>query len=239
LAGIFTVDRIQRERLLQKERERTRVRMHQQELLNVRLEIQEQTYRTISQELHDNIGQVLSLAVLNINTVKLDNTEGARKKLAESKDLLNNAIQDIRDISKTLNTDYIHQIGLTNAIDQQLQLLKRTGVYSTQLIVEGQPYKYEPERELMIFRIVQELFNNIVKHAEANQIVVSMKYEIEKLLIKVCDNGKGFNIQSQQPSQNKGLGLRNIPNRLKLIKGAISFESQPKQGTTATIEILK
>jgi signal transduction histidine kinase len=215
-----------------------KMRLHQQELLTVRLEIQEQTYRTISQELHDNIGQVLSLVLLNINTVDVYNAEAAREKLAESKNLVKKAIQDIRDISKTLNTDFINEIGLTNAVDQQLELLKRTGVYATQLVVEGDLYGCEPERELLIFRIVQELLNNIVKHAGANQIIVSMRYELEKLVIKVCDNGKGFDVQTQALSHHKGLGLRNIPNRLKLIRGAIFFESELKKGTTATIEIL-
>ena len=214
------------------------MRLHQQELLTIRLEIQEQTYRTISQELHDNIGQVLSLVLLNINTVDVQNTGAAREKLADSKNLLKKAIQDIRDISKTLNTDFINEIGLTNAVDQQLELLKRTGIYSTQLVVEGDLYGSEPERELLIFRVVQELLNNIVRHAGANQIIVSMRYELEKLVIKVCDNGKGFDVQTQELSHDRGLGLRNIPNRLKLIGGAIFLESELEKGTTATIEIL-
>ena len=191
------------------------MRLHQQELLTIRLEIQEQTYRTISQELHDNIGQVLSLVLLNINTVDVQNTGAAREKLADSKNLLKKAIQD-----------------------QQLELLKRTGIYSTQLVVEGDLYGSEPERELLIFRVVQELLNNIVRHAGANQIIVSMRYELEKLVIKVCDNGKGFDVQTQELSHDRGLGLRNIPNRLKLIGGAIFLESELEKGTTATIEIL-
>jgi two-component system NarL family sensor kinase len=78
-----------------------------------------------------------------------------------------------------------------------------------------------------------------VKHAAADKIVVSINYETEKLIISIWDNGKGFDIQAQQASPNKGLGLRNIHNRLKLIKGAVFFESGPHKGTTATIEIIK
>lgn len=222
-----------------KSKSKEKMRLHQQELLNARLEIQEQTYRNISQELHDNIGQALSLVKININIVDINDREAAIEKLAESKNLLTKAIQDIRDISKTLNTDFINEIGLANAVDQQLQLLKRTGLYSTQLVVKGDIHNYEPQRELLIFRIVQELLNNIVKHAQADKILVSMNYEAEKLVINVWDNGKGFDIQTQQLYPNKGLGLRNIHNRLKLIKGTIFFESEPKKGTTATIEILK
>jgi signal transduction histidine kinase len=218
---------------------REKLRLHQQELLNTRIEIQEQTYRNISQELHDNIGQALSLVKININTVCIDGSDNASKKLTESKNLLTKAIQDLRDISKTLNTDFINEIGLANAVDQQLQLLRRTGLYFTQLFVKGDIYSYEPERELIIFRVVQELLNNIVKHAEADKIVVSIIYEAEKLVINVLDNGKGFNLQTQQSFPNKGLGLRNIHSRLKLIKGGILFDSEPKKGTIATIEILR
>jgi len=224
---------------LYKFKSKEEIRLHQQELLHVRLEIQEQTYLNISQELHDNIGQVLSLVLLNINTVNLGNSEAAVRKLAQSKDLLNNAIKDIRDISQTLNADFINDIGIIKAIEQQLQILKRTGIYSTQLLIKGEPYSYGPEPELMIFRIVQELLNNIVKHAEANQINVFMSYETRRLKIKVSDNGKGVDTETQKLSPNKGLGLRNIPNRLKLIKGSVLFESESNKGTTATIEILK
>jgi signal transduction histidine kinase len=222
-----------------KVKSKEKMRVHQQELLHARLEIQEQTYRDISQELHDNIGQVLSLVKLNINVDDNDDPDCVKEKLTESRGLLTKAIQDLRDISKTLNTDFINEIGLAKAIDQQLQLLKRTGLYATELFVKGDNHNFEPERELIIFRIVQELLNNIVKHAGADKIVVSINHEAEKSIISVQDNGKGFNIQTQRSSPDKGLGLRNIHNRLKMIKGAVSFRSEPKKGTTATIEILK
>ena len=222
-----------------KSKSKEKQRWHQQELLQARLEIQEQTYRNISQELHDNIGQALSLVKLNINTIDLNDAAIAREKIAASKSLLIKAIQDVRDISKTLNTDFINETGFANAVEQQLQLLERTGLYATQLSVQGDICHYTPERELLAFRIVQELLNNIVKHAEANQINVSMNYKSEKLVISVWDNGRGFDLQAQQSSPNKGMGLRNIYNRLKLIKGVIFFESGPGKGTTVTIEILK
>src|SRR5688500_6182604 len=160
-----------------KSKSKEKMRLHQQELLNARLEIQEQTYRNISQELHDNIGQALSLVKIHINTVDIDDSQAAREKLAESKNLLAKAIQDLRDISKTLNTDFINEVGLVKAIDQQLQLLKRTGLYSTELFLKGDIYNQEPGHELFIFRIVQELLNNIVKHAEATQIRIAMNFE--------------------------------------------------------------
>lgn len=222
-----------------KSKSREKLRLHHQELLHAKLEIQEQTYRNISQELHDNIGQVLSLAKLNINTIDLNNVSGTNDKLSASKILISKAIQDIRDLSKSLNTDFISEIGLDNAVNQQLELLKRTGLYTTQLIVHGEVYHFEPERELLIFRILQELLNNIVKHAEASEIVVSMRYEKDKLIFEIEDNGKGFDMQTQQFYPNKGLGLRSIQNRIKLVGGVIRFESEKGRGTKVTFEIIK
>lgn len=221
-----------------KSKSREKLRLHQQELLHARLEIQEQTYLNISQELHDNIGQVLSVVKMTINTVAKRIDADSKEKIEESVILLSKAIQDIRDMSKTLNTDFLNDIGLPNAIDQQLQILKRTGLYCTELSVHENGEQFQAERNLLIFRVVQELLNNIVKHANADKIIVSMNYEKEKLVIRVCDNGSGFDTEMQRKNSNKGLGLRNMQNRLKLIRGSIALQSQPGKGTTAVIEIL-
>lgn len=207
----------------------------EKQLLQTQLEIQEQTFQNISQELHDNVGQVLSVIKLSINTINLNDTNTAKEQLIESKNLLTQVIQDLRDLSKTLNTDYINEIGLANAIEQQLLLLQKTGLYKTELIVNGTDEKYQLQRELVVFRIVQELLNNIVKHADANSISIAMTYESEKLLVTVTDNGKGFDTAETKT----GLGLRNMLNRMTLINGFITVSSQPKEGTIATIELPK
>lgn len=223
-----------------REREKlvAQINLHQQELLKTKLEIQEQTYRNISEELHDNIGQTLSLVKLNINTIDVHTPDIAEEQLLESKTLLTKVIQDIRDLAKTLNTDFIDKIGLANAIEQQLHLLKRTGLYATQLSINGDAVKYESQHELVVFRIIQELLNNIVKHAEATSIHVVMNYQTEKLIIIVQDNGKGFDPEKRQLPE-KGLGLRNIHNRIRLINGTVRFASEPEKGTTAIIELPK
>lgn len=207
----------------------------QQTLLQTQLEIQEQTFQTISQEIHDNIGQALSFIKLNINMIDIDKRDVAEDKLAESKTLLTKAIQDLRDLSKMLNTDFINETGLVNSIEQQLNILKKTGAYSTTLDLSGEREKYLLQCELVVFRIVQELLNNIVKHAEANNIKVLMNYQPEKLLITVSDDGKGFDTTNG----NDGIGLRNMRSRMALINGSIRFESKKDEGTTAIIELPK
>jgi len=206
-----------------------------QELLKTRLEIQEETFKTISQEIHDNIGQALSFVKLNINTVDIYNPEDTRQKLLESKTQLSKTIQDLRDLAKSLNPDFIAELGLAGAIEQQLQLLQKTGAYKTFISVKGNEYKNQSPQYLVVFRMVQELLNNIVKHANATDIDVALTYDTDKLIIVVKDNGKGFN----SAEAHGGMGLANMRNRISLINGHITLNSTEKNGTTAIIELPK
>jgi len=212
----------------------------QQELLKTQLEIQEETFRNISQEIHDNIGQALSFVKLNLNTVDPHNASLVIDKLSESKNLLTKTIQDLRDIARSLNTDFISDIGLPVAIEQQVQMLERTKQYKINFLVEGTPFKNNSQRELVVYRIVQELLNNIVKHSEASEINIEMHYLSEKLVITAADNGKGFDVQAVRLSaNNNGLGLRNMTNRMNMINGTIDIQSTLYSGTKAIIEIPK
>jgi len=208
-----------------------------QEMLITRLEIQEATFKTISQEIHDNIGQALSFVKLSINTVNVYDPEETRVKLQDSKNHLSKTIQDLRDLAKSLNTDFIAELGLSGAIEQQLQLMQKTGKYQTSLSINGKEYK-DQQQDLVVFRIVQELLNNIVKHAEAQTVNIDMIYEPANLLITVKDDGKGFDTNSESNTQ-KGLGLANMRTRMGLINGQININSKPGQGTLVTIEVPK
>ncbi len=211
----------------------------QNTLLQTRLEIQEETFKTISQEIHDNIGQSLSFVKLNLNTID-DTSPATKEKITESKNLLTKTIHDLRDIARSLNPDFINELGLYGAIEQQVQLLEKTGEYKTAFMVTGDAYRNDLQRELVVFRIVQELLNNAVKHAAANEVSIVMDYQPEKLSITVHDNGKGFDVEAMDSVQhNNGLGLRNMHNRMTLIKGSITINSKPMEGTTAIIELPK
>jgi two-component system NarL family sensor kinase len=162
---------------------------YQQELLRTQLEIQEQTLRTISQEIHDNIGQVLSLAKLNLNTMEIDKKEELQEKIVDSKKLVSKAIQDLRDLSKSMNTDNIEAIGLVKAIEYELEMIHKTG-FKTELNVEGTVIRVEPQKELILFRIIQEVLNNIIKHAEAGSILSVIQFASHQIRISIKDDGK-------------------------------------------------
>ena len=192
---------------------------YNQELLKTQLEIQEQTLRNISQEIHDNVGQVLSLAKLNLNTMDLSKTEQLKDKIDNTLEQVSKAINDLRDLSKSFNTDTIASIGLLRAVEYELEMIRKAGSLQPNFEVTGAARKIEPQRELILFRIVQEVLNNIIKHAAATQINVTATYTEKQLELTIADNGKGFELSADAKNESiaTGLGIGNMNNRARLI----------------------
>ena len=211
---------------------------YEKEILESKLEIQEQTFRNISQEIHDNIGQVLTLVKLNINTMSTAGPVAFENKINDSRTLITKAIQDLRDLSKSMNTDHIIEAGLVSAIEYEVELVRKAGEYKIEFHVAGKPYRLQNQQELILFRIVQEAVHNIMKHARATLINIEVKYEPAMFRLVVADNGIGFNYELlRNDSTKKGSGLRNIENRAKLINGNCIFSSIPGKGTTISISL--
>jgi two-component system, NarL family, sensor kinase len=208
----------------------------QQELLQTQLEIQEQTLKTISQEIHDNIGQVLSLAKLNLNTMDITKQDKLQEKISDSKKLISKAIQDLRDLSRSMNTDNIEAIGLVQAIEYEMDMIRKTG-FKTELNTEGSIIRLEPQKELILFRIIQEVLNNIIKHSEASAITAKISYLEKEIKIEVKDNGKGFDLTPLDKNETSGfgLGIRNMHNRAKLIGADFTMSSNIGEGTAVAL----
>jgi signal transduction histidine kinase len=210
-----------------------------QTLLQAQLEIQEQTLQNISQEIHDNIGQVLSLAKLNLGTMDIEQPVILQQKIDDSKNLIGKAIQDLRDLSKSLNTDYVSNMGLLQAIEYELEMIRKSDAYETTLQISGLPFKAESQKELIIFRIIQEIINNILKHAKASKILVQAIYGPTAITITITDNGMGVDLTPLNLAENGqfGLGLRNMHKRAQLIGAVFTITSTIGSGTTASIII--
>jgi len=208
----------------------------QKELLLAQLEMQEQTLKMISQEIHDNIGQTLSLAKLTLNAMDMEK-DISFEKLNQSGVLVGKAIQDLRSLSKTMETETILEAGLINAIDFALKLLENSGNYHTEFKIEGYPIRFDPQKELIIFRIVQEAINNVIKHAAANQLTITCCFESQIFYLVIQDNGKGFDTPAQDKQMNKGSGLRNMRNRATLIGGELHVETSSISGTQLKLEL--
>ncbi|MEO6914571.1 MAG: ATP-binding protein [Chitinophagaceae bacterium] len=219
-----------------REKEQLKVDFEKQ-ILESKLEIQEQTFKNISQEIHDNIGQVLSLAKLTINTMNIEDTDTLPAKIDSSKQLISKAIEDLRNLSRNLNTDYITDLGLAVSIENEIRLLKNAATYQVDTVVTGEVYRLHHQQELIIFRIFQEVLQNIIRHSQASVIVVSFLYTPGIFSLQVSDNGKGFDINTLEQTENitPGIGVRNMRYRANLIAAEFTINSNLGKGTMIEI----
>lgn len=223
---------LRRQRKNKEEKEEMRNRF-EQTLLKTQLEIQEQTFAFISEEIHDNIGQVLSLVRLNLNTFEEPISED---KINQTDELLGKAIKDLRELSHNLQNNRIHDIGIVESVRQLLLSLEKTGKYKVHFQSDDHFHILDPKTDIIIFRMVQEIINNIIKHANATTIEVSILTNKDLSLIQIKDNGIGFN-ENFLLTENQGIGLHNIANRAKMLNGQLDIKSAPGYGTTITLTL--
>jgi two-component system NarL family sensor kinase len=206
-------------------------------LLTTQLEIQEQTFQNISREIHDNIGLSLTLAKLNLNTIDWNNAGHSQEKVGGSINFISRAIEDLSYISKALHTGFIEENGLLKALELEINKIQKLGIFNIRYDVTGSPVYMQTQKELVIFRIIQEVLNNCIKHAEATALEVLLNYQNDFVDIQLIDNGKGFSRRSTIDQTGKGTGLMNIVKRAAYINGTCQINSFPGKGTTVHLKI--
>ncbi len=207
---------------------------HANEMLQSQLEIQEQTFENISREIHDNIGQKLTLAKLHLNILNITDPSKTNSQLNDSVLMISEAINDLSDISRSLSSEVILNNGLIKALEFEVAQLKKSSLYHIELSVTGSSIFMNSQKELLLFRIVQEALNNIIKHAEATHIGINLHYENDLLTLKVCDNGKGF---VNSTDSKASTGIANMKRRTSILQGVFDINSRPGTGTCITIKI--
>lgn len=206
---------------------------YEKNLLHTQLEIHEQTLQQISREIHDNIGLSLTLAKLNLNLLTPSEELITSLKVSESKNLISKAIQDLTNISHSLNSNMIENNGLIKAVESEIERINKTGVIEVGLIVCGNSIFLDNQKELLLFRIVQEALNNIIKYAGATKAEIRLNYEETQLYLTVKDNGNGFCTTQQM---NKGSGILNMKMRSKILNGTFHIQST-EHGTNVEVTI--
>src|SRR5262249_29305269 len=150
---------------------------HERNLMSAQLEMQETTFQQISREIHDNISLSLTLAKLQLNTLSQADTNEFASKVNNAVELLGRSINDLSDISRSLNADIIRQQGLIKALYDELRRIREAGLFTLDHWLTGTPVYMDPEKELVIFRVIQEAFNNIIKHAGAQHTEINLHYD--------------------------------------------------------------
>jgi two-component system, NarL family, sensor kinase len=212
---------------------------YNEELLKTQLEIKEQTLKNIAEEIHDNVGQVLSLVVLNLSAVELTDTAKAAAKIETTTKLVEKVIADLRNLSKAMDAENIAALGLTAIIKFELELLEKTGVYRTSFKLSGNEKRLNNQQELIVYRIIQESLNNIIKHARAGLIDIVLNFSHSGLSVEIADDGVGFDVDNtgDKDIYRNGAGIKNMRKRVALLKGAFSIRSRQSVGTTVSLTI--
>lgn len=206
---------------------------HENKILQTQLEIQEQTFQNISREIHDNIGLTLTLAKLQLNSLT-DKYPTAIAEVVPTISLVSKAIDDLSFLSKRFNSDAIITHGLYNTLNLEIEKIKRAGIENVQFSVLGDIRFLESSSELIIFRIAQEALNNALRHAMASALEISLVYQKQVLILTITDNGKGFDLTSQQ-SCRIPTGIQNMKKRALALNGRFEIYSKIATGTTVSL----
>lgn len=204
--------------------------------INDMLKVQENERKRISQDLHDRLGSMLSVAKVYYKSgeEQLKNDEKIDfEQFQKANILLDEACQEVRKISYEMSSGVLSKFGLIAAIEDLLVVIEQTKKMRIEFITSDIENRLESDIEIQVYRIIQELLNNILKYSEAKNVTVQILKLSAVLNVQVEDDGKGFDIT--KPS--KGLGLNNINSRIESLGGSIDIDSVLNRGTSVNIEI--
>ena len=220
-------------------RDITEERNEERAVMNAVLKGQEQERKRLGAELHDGIGQVLSALVLQVSqihqAVSKEEKDSVQQEITTLKQNLQGAIKEVRNISHDLMPDVLDSLGLLEALKQTCaNLQERSGMQVRFNHIDVEP-RYDSAVEVNLFRITQELLNNVQKHAESGSVFVSLMDHGDILSLTIEDDGVGFD----RTVVTNGIGLKNVKSRVNMINGEIDVESAKNSGTLVNIEVPK
>jgi two-component system NarL family sensor kinase len=209
---------------------------YQQKMLQAELESQESERRRLAADLHDSIGGMLSTIRVGIST--LGKSLPDPQSIDQTKQMLDDTITSVRRISRDLMPSTLERFGLTHALRELCERFQDTSRITIRFLQHEGFKSLDKTRELMIFRIVQELLNNAVKHSRASEITVSLNAN-EILEVSVEDDGVGFDpeVFKKEAQSGRGLGLFNIENRARLLGAKLDYEKKRIQGSKTIITL--
>src|SRR6185312_7023796 len=219
-----------RVRLKQKNKHQQLLNEQQKELAVAVMDTQEQERKRIAEDLHDSLGHLLSTVKLNLQTLP----ESQKPVLQNSMNLLNQALEELQNITFNLMPRTLEEEGLVAALNELTSKVSSSGLVKIKVLVHDMNrFNLEKQSQFNVYRIVQEAVNNILKHAEAKEITIQLVGQDNHFTIMIEDDGKGFDTGTQK----NGRGLKNIVTRSLWLKGNINIDSTPGRGTTITTEI--
>ncbi|TXE10964.1 histidine kinase [Gelidibacter salicanalis] len=207
-------------------------KLFEEAVSQTRVEIQEQTLKYIGQELHDNIGQLLSLASMQLGMLGVKIGADIKEPYIETQKIIKESLGEVRALSKSLNTEVIQNRGFMESIAYELKRLNKLKLIKADLMVTGEVRTFENSKDsIILFRILQEFISNTVKHSKASQLTITLDYQPALLQMKASDNGVGFLMDAVTERS----GLLNMKSRAALVESDFELISSPDQGTVLSI----
>ncbi|MBN2213781.1 MAG: sensor histidine kinase [Bacteroidales bacterium] len=210
----------------------------ERKVLTAIINTEEKERRRFAEDMHDGLGPMLSTIKLYVNELTSEDIPQAEKSdyVNYINQLIDDAVTDIRTMSDNLTPRVIHEYGLISAIEEFCKSISRTQKLSIRFKKPGKKPELRKHVEINLYRIVNELLNNTIKHAEAKSVDLSIAIKGKNLLFSYADDGKGFNYNLQK-LRSKGEGINNIMTRVKSVNGSAKILSEQGKGFRIMIEI--
>ncbi|MDE3125713.1 MAG: hypothetical protein KGK14_09385 [Bacteroidota bacterium] len=212
--------------------------LFEQQLVQTKLEVQEQTLQNFSADLHDNIGQLLSLTNVTLASINVNDTIKTAAKIQSAQELIKRAIKEIRVLSKIYQGENLLDNGIVDAIAQEVQWFQRNDYFKVEFKNNLPPNfnLLQPYANLFVYRLVQECLSNIIRHADATEIFIFLGIKNGCFILEISDNGKGFSYNESQ-FQSTGMGIYNMKQRIALLKGTMNIITREGKGTCLIFNI--
>lgn len=208
---------------------------HQKELLTTEMEIQLQTMQHIGREIHDNVGQKLTLASLYTQQLAYENkVPNINEKIENIGEIINQSLKELRHLSKSLTDNTIENGNIALLLQQEFERVKELKKFKVNLDITNEDLALSYQTKSVVIRVVQEFLQNSMKYANCETLSISVAKVDNKLKIVLSDDGVGFDIEN---IHKNGIGLANMKKRVELIGGNYLLQSIKNVGTTLNIEI--
>jgi len=234
--GVFMIQKIFK---YMKKAEDSR-RLTEKMFLNTIIQTEEKERKRFARELHDGLGPLLSSVKMSVSSLsQMKHDETSREIVENTEIVINEAIKSLKEISDNLSPHILNNFGLVRALNNFTNKINITKTIRINLLTELKDERFDDNVEVVLYRVICELINNTIKHAQAKKINISLNKDGEYLNIVYKDDGKGFDVGTviNQPASS-GMGFSNIYSRINSLKGEINVESEHKKGTLVTIKVL-
>ncbi len=237
LLGLLALSGWLRYRLRQKSRLQKEIMMQQEMAARAILEAEEDERQRIARDLHDGVGQMMSATKMNLSAFESDlqfKDEGQRRSFEKIVNLVDESCREIRSVSHNMMPNSLLKNNLDAAVRDFIDKLDKKSL-NIEVYTEGLEEKLDSNIEVVLYRIIQECVNNVIRHARATRLDISLIREKEGISATIEDNGRGFDTSNIE--QAEGIGLKNIFTRVGYLKGTVDFDSAPGRGTVVALFI--